>query len=128
MLATLGAGFLVFSLWVVSSLGPSANGDFGGLIELIPVLGFLFVVFNLAIARLAPAWVIVVYAVVATAVVNLPFLYSMGRHGLPGALVWSWVLGIVGLLGTAFGMRSVRPPVTEQRKGRPGPPPPANAG
>jgi hypothetical protein len=126
--ATLAAAFLVFSLWVLSSLPPSASDASSALIELIPAAGVLFVAFNLAIAQVAPAWVIVVYAFAAATAVNLPFLSPMVHHGGEGFLVWSWVSGIVGLLGTAFGVRPLRRPEPKQDEGCPGPAPPMNTG
>ncbi|MDR1188444.1 MAG: hypothetical protein LBK95_13495 [Bifidobacteriaceae bacterium] len=117
--AILVAGFLVALLATYSSLATSGRAA-----ELALVLGVLFVIINVVIAQLAPVWVIVVYAIIASTAVNLPFHSLTIRDGSAGFLAWSWALGIVGLLGTAFGMRSFHAPGSRQRKDRPEPLPP----
>ncbi|MDR1186723.1 MAG: hypothetical protein LBK95_04615 [Bifidobacteriaceae bacterium] len=119
--AILVAGLLVVLLVAYSSFVTS-----GRAVELTLILGVLFVVFNLPIAQLTPVWVIVVYAVAASTAVNLPLFSLLVRHGGAGTVVWSWALGIVGLAGTALGMRSFHAPGAKSRKGQPDPLPPTS--
>ncbi|MDR1188445.1 MAG: hypothetical protein LBK95_13500 [Bifidobacteriaceae bacterium] len=126
-LAIIASGVLIGGLQFYSS-GSSSGGDFlSGAEEVMPALGVFLVVINVIIARVVPVWVIVVYAVAATTVVNLLSVSPKGVGGLVELLVWSWVLGLVGMLGTAFGARPLRRPEAERRGGRPDPLPPTSA-
>jgi hypothetical protein len=105
--ATLTAGFLIVLLVASASFETS-----GSALELTPVVGALLVVLNVVIARVAPVWGIVVYAIAAATAVTLPHL-SPGRD----IVYWAWALGVVGLLGTALGVRPLRAPEPKGREG-----------
>ncbi|MDR1294193.1 MAG: hypothetical protein LBK59_04450 [Bifidobacteriaceae bacterium] len=118
VLATVVAGFLVFVLWAASDLLGFGSGVYGWSKEIAPPVGVLLVMVNLTIGRVAPVWVTVAYAVAATTAVTLPFFSPAGD-----VVYWAWALGVVGLLGTALGVRPLRAPEPKRREGCPEPPP-----
>ncbi|MDR1186726.1 MAG: hypothetical protein LBK95_04630 [Bifidobacteriaceae bacterium] len=122
MSATLVAGWFVFLLWALSGWLGFEGGVSGWLQQAAPPVGILLALLNLAIARVAPAWLVVVYAVATATAVTLPYL-SPG-----GDIVYrAWALGLIGMLGTAFGLRPLQSPGAKQDEDYPEPLPPASA-
>ncbi|MDR1186725.1 MAG: hypothetical protein LBK95_04625 [Bifidobacteriaceae bacterium] len=123
--ATIVAGFFVLVFWVYSDLLGSGGGVSGWLQEAAVPVGWLLVALNLVVGRVARTRVIVVYAVAVVSAVFLPYLSSSAVDVLD--VFWPWALGVVGLIGTAFGVRPLRPPGAEQGAGRLGSEPPPSA-
>lgn len=127
LLAVTISGCLIVLIMIDASGSLWGTGYLTGAQQAMPVVGILLVVFNVIIAQVARVWVLAVYSVAAATAVNLPYLEAAERHGMVGLIACSWVLGMAGMLGTAFGIRSFRPWDARPPKDGHDPQPPTDA-